>query len=107
LDNQSDNQKPTPSSSSSNKEIYKEKSFEVISYLNEKTGKKYRDTAAIEARLKDGGTVEECKTIIDNKLKDPYFIENKKYLNPQTLFRKIHWDIYLNEVVPEKDKSWI
>ena len=107
LVNQSDNQKPTPSSSSSNKEIYKEKSFEVISYLNEKTGKKYRDTAAIEARLKDGGTVEECKTIIDNKLKDPYFIENKKYLNPQTLFRKIHWDIYLNEVVPEKDKSWI
>ena len=107
LVNQTDNQIPTPSSSSSNKEIYKEKSFEVISYLNEKTGKKYRDTAAIEARLKDGGTVEECKTIIDNKLKDPYFIENKKYLNPQTLFRKIHWDIYLNEVVPEKDKSWI
>lgn len=80
-----------------NNNIYLQNALEILSYLNGKTGKKYRDTSFIEARLKDGGSVEDCKTIIDNKSQDLYFIENKKYLNPQTLFRKSHWDIYLND----------
>lgn len=80
--------------------IYTENALSVLSYLNEKTGKRYRDTSHIEARLNDGGTVEECKKIIDNKLQDPYFIkDNPRLLNPETLFRKGHWDKYLNESV--------
>jgi uncharacterized phage protein (TIGR02220 family) len=76
---------------------YSQNSLEVLSYLNDKTGRHYRDASHIEARLRDGGAVEECKAIIDKKLKDKHFIENPKYLNPVTLFRKSHWDKYLNE----------
>lgn len=80
--------------------IYAQNALSILSYLNEKTQRHYRDASNIEARLKDGGTVEECKRIIDNKLLDPYFKENPKYLNPETLFRKKHWDKYLNESIP-------
>ncbi|NPU86558.1 MAG: hypothetical protein HPY65_18955 [Syntrophaceae bacterium] len=79
------------------KNIYRQNALIVLSYLNERTGKRYRDTTLIEARLKDGGTVDDCRKIIDVKLMDPHFIANPKYLNPQTLFRPSHWDKYLNE----------
>lgn len=78
--------------------IHDQESQEVLAYLNEKKGSHFKDVSNIRARLKDGGTVEECKRIIDSKLKDPFFLENPKYLNPDTLFRKKHWDKYLNEV---------
>ena len=85
------------SSTSKNKDIYSDFSAQVLSYLNQKTGKNYRRTEEIEARLKDGGTLEECKIIIDNKLQDPHFQENPRYFSPTTLFRKSHWDKYLND----------
>jgi uncharacterized phage protein (TIGR02220 family) len=91
------------------KNIYRENSLAILAYLNQRTGKKYRDPSFIEARLKDGGTVDDCRRIIDTKMQDPYFQENPKYLNPQTLFRKIHWDQYLNEALPlaaESGKAW-
>lgn len=82
------------------KNRYRENALQILTYLNEKTGKRYRETSFIEARLKEGGTLEECKRIIDTKSKDSYFVENPKYLNPQTLFRKSHWDVYVNESLP-------
>jgi uncharacterized phage protein (TIGR02220 family) len=85
--------------------LYRENSLAVLSYLNEKTGKRYRDASFIEARLKDGGTVEDCQKIIDTKMKDPYFLGNQKYLNPRTLFRPSHWDLYLNETPAPEPKS--
>ena len=85
---------------------YSQNSLQILAYLNEKTGKKYRDASHIDARLKDGGTVDDCRKIIDNKLKDPFFIENPKHLNPITLFRKGHWDTYLNEAQEVKKSSW-
>ena len=77
--------------------IYSENALSVLSYLNERVDNKYRDASNIEARLKDGGTIQDCQRIIDNKLNDPYFRENPRFLNPETLFRKSHWDKYLNE----------
>src|SRR5690606_1423721 len=53
-----------------NKDIYI-----VVQYLNEKTGKKFSpetsDTAKhINARLREGFTVDDCKKVIDNKVRD-------------------------------------
>lgn len=70
------------------KEIYKE----IISYLNEKTGKNYRHTSrrtcsAIRARLAEGFTVEDFKAVIDRKCAD--WLKDAKmeeYLRPETLF---------------------
>lgn len=70
------------------KEIYKE----IISYLNEKTGKQFRHTSektrtAIHARLADGFTVEDFRNVIDKKC-DDWFGDKKmeEYLRPETLF---------------------
>lgn len=81
--------------------------FEIISYLNKKTGKKYRHSTPatqrlINARIKqDGATLEDFKYIIDVKcaewLDNP---EMKKYLRPETLFRACHFDSYLNQDIP-------
>lgn len=103
------NKRPHTNTEEHKKNIFRENALEILSYLNQRTGKKYRDTSFIEARLKDGGTVEECKRIIDTKLNDPHFQENPRFLNPQTLFRPSHWDKYLNEAPPlteDSERSW-
>lgn len=92
-----DQQATTNKNDKNEKNLFRQNSLTVLSYLNEKTGKRFRDTSHIEARLKDGGTVDDCLRIIDAKLRDPYFRENPRYLNPRTLFRPSHWDSYLNE----------
>jgi len=78
------------------KEIAKQ-ALEILAYLNEKCNKHYKDTRFIKARLKDGGTIEECKQIIDTKLHDPHFIENPHLMRSETLFCKTHWDSYVNQ----------
>ena len=72
-------------------------SLSILSYLNSKRGKKYRNTKEILARLGEGRKLEDFVKIIDTKIYDPYFIENPHYLNPVTLFRKSHFDNYLNQ----------
>ena len=86
------------SSSSSSSSFKKEYILSVLSYLNEKTKSKFRNEKHIRARIEDGASVDDCKKVIDTKLKDPYFIEHPKYLNPVTLFRKDNFDNYLNEL---------
>lgn len=70
------------------KEIYKD----IVSYLNEKAGTKYKHTTqktktAINARLAEGFTLRDFKTVIDKKCFD--WLGNEKmeqYLRPETLF---------------------
>lgn len=73
----------------------------VIDYLNAKTGSKYRysksSTKHILARLGEGFTVDDCKSVIDKKcnewLQDPYM---SKFLRPETLFAG-KFEGYLNQ----------
>ena len=73
----------------------------VIDYLNLKTGSKYRysksSTKHILARLGEGFTVDDCKSVIDKKcnewLQDPYM---SKFLRPETLFAG-KFEGYLNQ----------
>ena len=79
------------------KKTYSDEALQVLAYLNEKKGTNYRNGTEIQKRLNNGGTMAECMIIIDNKMRDPYFIENPKYMNPVTLFRESNYDKYLNE----------
>ena len=81
------------------KEIYKE----IISFLNEKTGKNFRPNTGntkslINARLEEGYTIDDFKTVIEKKcndwLNDP---KMEKYLRPTTLFALSKFEGYLNE----------
>ena len=75
--------------------------FEIIEYLNLKTGSKFKPTTkpyvqAIRSRLKEGYTVDDFKTIIDKKCREWKGTKLEKYLTPKTLFAPSHFDTYLN-----------
>ena len=75
--------------------------FEIIEYLNLKTGSKFKPTTkpyvqAIRSRLKEGYTVNDFKTVIDKKCREWKGTKLEKYLTPKTLFAPSHFDTYLN-----------
>lgn len=79
---------------------------EIVDYLNQKTGKHFRKsiantTRAINARIKEGFTVDDFKAVIDKKViewgKDERM---KQYLRPQTLFGT-KFESYLNQDLVE------
>lgn len=76
---------------------------EIIDYLNSAIGTRYTTrskstNAKIKARLKEGHTIDDFKTVIDNK--SAQWKDNAKmrpYLRPETLFAAEHFESYLNE----------
>lgn len=85
--------------------------LEIVSYLNEKTGKDFRHSTKatvrlIEARLNDGYTVKDFKKVIDNKTAEWKGTEQEQYLRPETLFAPSHFESYLNQrVIKAKPKG--
>ena len=91
-----------------NKSIIKEKnnifsqdSMDVLKKLNDLSNKNFREIENnlkhIESRLKEKFTKDDCFRVLENKIKDQYFIDNPKYYNPETLFRLSNFEKYLNE----------
>lgn len=80
---------------------------EIIRYLNEKAGTHYRDSKEtvrlINARTKEGFTVDDFKKVIDKKVKEWKGSDRAMYLRPSTLFAPSHFEEYLN--APEKTTS--
>ena len=73
----------------------------VIDYLNKKANTNYRQTTKntqsfINARVKEGYTVEDFKKVIDSKSKEWLNTDFEKYLRPATLFGT-KFENYLNE----------
>lgn len=74
---------------------------DVIDYLNSVLNTKYRYTTAntqrhIKARLSEGRTFEDFKTVIDKKSKEWKGTEMEKFLCPDTLFGS-KFEKYLNQ----------
>lgn len=90
---------------------------EIITYLNEKTGKKLRwdvksNQKEIKARFNEGYTLDDFKTVIDKKYHEwgrkptkeelQRGVKNMRiYLRPKTLFGS-NFDVYLNQEQTEK-----
>ena len=70
-----------------------------MDYLNEKAHTKYRHADGnrkhISARLKEGFSVDDCRTVIDKKCEDWMGTEYEQYLRPKTLFGN-KFENYLN-----------
>lgn len=85
---------------------------EIISYLNEKTGKNFKSGVAknrdlIKARLKEGYSVEDFKKVIDIKVAEWLNDENmSKFLRPETLFSN-KFEGYLNQKPKQEVKKRI
>lgn len=76
---------------------------EVIEYLNNVTGKKYRSNIPgtvklITARLKDGYTVEDMKKVISHRWELWRGTDMEQYVRPSTLFRPSNFEGYLNSL---------
>ena len=91
-----------------------DKTKTIVDYLNEKTDSHYKATTPktkqlVQARLKEGFSVDDFKTVIDKKTAT-WLNDNKmnKYLRPLTLFGTKFED-YLNEKVkgqPDKNDPY-
>ena len=72
----------------------------VVEYLNKKAGTNYKPSTKdtrrhINARLTEGYSVDNFKTVIDSKCAEWLGTDNQKYLRPQTLFGS-KFESYLN-----------
>lgn len=79
---------------------------EIIQYLNDRCGTRYRYQTKgtqehINARLKEGYTVEDFKTVIDKKFEEWHGTDMEKFLRPETLFAG-KFESYLNQKIVKK-----
>lgn len=92
------------------KKWQKEAAKQLIDYLNQKTGRRYRHTASnirlIVARLSEGYTPDDVARVIERKcaewLNDP---QMSQYLRPSTLFNATKFNDYVGQIdtpLPEK-----
>lgn len=82
---------------------------EVIRYLNSKLNTNYKASAEyvkkhINARLNEGYTFEDFKTVIDKKYKEWNGTEFAKFLRPETLFGT-KFSTYLNQLGAEAQEA--
>lgn len=83
---------------------------EIIQHLNMRTGAKYKSNTAktkqlINARLNEGFTLDDFKTVIDKKCVEWCGTEFEKFLRPNTLFGT-KFESYLNQnIVKHKTKK--
>lgn len=74
---------------------------EIIDFLNARTGKHFRYTnnaarRSISARVNEGYTLDDFKTVIDTKASEWIGTDYERYLTPDTLFGN-KFDKYLNQ----------
>ena len=85
------------------------KIIDIVSYLNLKAGTKYKHSTqktrrCIKARLNDGFSLEDFKTVINKKVDEWLNTDMSKYLRPETLFGT-KFESYLNQPVKQQSKS--
>jgi uncharacterized phage protein (TIGR02220 family) len=84
----------------------------VLQFLNGKTGKKFlarnprgnptANADVIIHRLKEGYTVQDCKSVIALKCREWLHDERmSKFLTPETLFRRSNYEKYVGEIGAE------
>ena len=82
--------------------------FEIVSHLNKITGSNYRTSTIktqtlIKARMNEGFSVEDFKTVINNKHQEWNTSEMSVYLRPETLFGT-KFESYLNQNKGKKNE---
>lgn len=83
---------------------------EIIDYLNEKAGKRFKvnekTKAHINARVNDGYTLADFRAVIEKKVAEWRGTEMDKFLRPETLFgTKFEGYLNQNETVRKRAKS--
>jgi len=82
---------------------------EIVSYLNQKCKTNYKaktnsTTKHIKARINEGFTLQDFKSVIDKKSAEWLGTDMEKYLRPETLFGN-KFESYLNQNTPNNKSS--
>ena len=82
---------------------------EILDYLNQRANKNFKSTTnktqtLINARINEGFTLEDFKTVIDKKCIEWMNTEMEKYLRPETLFGT-KFEGYLNQTIKPTTKN--
>ena len=82
---------------------------EIIQYLNDVCGTRYRYQTKgtqehINARIKEGYTVDDFKMVIDKKFEEWHGTDMEKFLRPETLFAG-KFESYLNQKISTKQEE--
>lgn len=82
---------------------------EIVQYLNDRCGTRYRYQTKgtkehINARLKEGYTVDDFKLVIDKKFEEWNGTDMEKFLRPETLFAG-KFESYLNQKNSKKQEK--
>ena len=101
------NPSPSPKRTSttlSGKPDLKPLAIEVLNFLNSKTGRNYQPVKAniemIEARMKEGATVEDMRSVVAKKCREWSTDEKMSiYLRPATLFNRTKYAQYQGELI--------
>ena len=102
-------QTPNKDSNINNKEINIDNIKYIVDFLNEKAKTNYRYTTPktktlINARLKEGFSVDDFKKVIEKKCQDWLGTEFEQYLRPETLFGN-KFENYLNSKIINKKQN--
>ena len=88
---------------SNGKQRFKTEAMEILTFLNTKTGCRYRPVLAnlelIAARLHEGATPEECRQVIAKKTREWKGSDMESYLRPATLFNRTKFAQYQGELI--------
>lgn len=104
------NEEEKEESKNEKKDTYLPERKQIIEYLNQKLGTRYRhgsdiNKKYINARLNEGYTVDDFYDVIDKKCGEWQGTEREKYLRPETLFGN-KFESYLNQkIVKEKGQT--
>ena len=95
-----DQRATTPKEIKNNKNIFSSEIAEIVAYLNDKLGTRYKPATAntkkhIIARLNEGYTAADFRAVIDSKVREWRGTDYEKYLRPDTLFGA-KFESYLN-----------
>ena len=82
---------------------------EIVQYLNDKCGTRYRYQTKgtqehINARLKEGYTVDDFKKVIEKKFEEWHGTDMEKFLRPETLFAG-KFESYLNQKISKRQEE--
>lgn len=104
------NEEEIEESKNEKKDTHLSERKQIIEYLNQKLGTRYRhgsdiNKKYINARLNEGYTVDDFYEVIDKKCGEWQGTEREKYLRPETLFGN-KFESYLNQnIIKEKGQT--
>jgi uncharacterized phage protein (TIGR02220 family) len=90
---------------SQRKAQFKTEAVQYLDFLNAKAGKHFRPVLTnlriVEARLSEGVTLQDLKTLTVRKCREWLGTDQEKYLRPETLCNATKCHSYLGEIAPE------